>query len=187
MKTKRRWPKATIEAALWIGVLGFLGFRMWPQLAAAAGLGSSGPQVANMRVESLAGDSIALADLRGKVVLVNFWATWCPPCRVEMPGFQKVYTKYRDQGFTIVGLSNDRGPRSVVTEFVQARSLTFPIAMANAEAVRAFGHPRALPTSYLIDRQGRIRYTVPGIFAQAALDRAVRELLAEVPPTGGVR
>ncbi|MFS8639054.1 MAG: TlpA disulfide reductase family protein, partial [Gemmatimonadota bacterium] len=78
---------------------------MWPQAASALGLDSGGVDAPDFRVETLDGRTVALSDLRGQVVLVNFWATWCPPCRFEMPGFQRVYEEYRDQGFTILGLS----------------------------------------------------------------------------------
>lgn len=176
--TKGKW-QVLLERGLWIGVIGYIGFRVWPQLAAAVGVGAPGPEVADVRVQTLAGDSVILADLRGRVVLVNFWATWCPPCRVEMPGFQNVYEKYQDRGFIIIGLSTDRGPRTAVLDFVRDRGVTFPIAMASATASAAFDAPRALPTSFLLDQRGRIRYTIRGYFAQAALDRAVAGLLAE--------
>lgn len=179
MKKQRKWVRTTVEAAVWLAALIFVGARVWPQLAAAMGLGSDGPKVHDVRLLTLSGDSISLSELQGRVVLVNFWATWCPPCRVEMPGFEDVYQKYRDAGFTVLGVSLDRGSRDAVTKFVGDRNLSFPIAMATAEAVSAFGNPTALPTSFLIDRQGRIRYTVRGIFARPALERAVTELLDE--------
>ncbi|HUG41831.1 MAG TPA: TlpA disulfide reductase family protein [Longimicrobiales bacterium] len=179
MKAKRRWPRVTIETVLWIAVLGFVGYRLGPQVGAALGVGDAGPPAADIRVTTLEGESIRLSDLRGQVVLVNFWATWCAPCRVEMPGFEKVYEKYRDRGFSIVALSTDRGETGAVADWVGERGLTFPIGMASAEAVRAFGGARTLPTSFLIDRQGRIRHTVRGLFARPALDQAVARLLSE--------
>jgi|HigsolmetaAR202D_1030399.scaffolds.fasta_scaffold12953_4 cytochrome c biogenesis protein CcmG/thiol:disulfide interchange protein DsbE len=173
--------KISIEAALWIAVLGFVGYRMWPQAASALGLDSGGVDAPDFRVETLDGRTVALSDLRGQVVLVNFWATWCPPCRFEMPGFQRVYEEYRDQGFTILGLSMDRGGTHVVREFLDERGITYPVAMATPEAVRAFGGANLLPTSYLIDKEGRIRYTVKGVYTETALSQAVGRLLRETP------
>ncbi len=182
---RQRLKKLNVERLLWIGVLAFVAVRVWPQLAAAAGVGSGGTAAPEFEVETLAGEPVALSDLRGQVVLVNFWATWCPPCRVEMPGFQNVYEEYRDEGFTILGLSTDVGGDRVVREFIDERGITFPVAYATPASRHAFGGVSALPMSFLIDRQGRIRHTVRGIFAQPALEQAVKRLLAE--PAGPVQ
>lgn len=179
MKRYLRLPKLTLGGIGWILVFGFLGFRIYPQLRAAAGIGGSGREAPAFVVETLDGGWLDSEALRGKVVLVNFWATWCPPCRVEMPGFQRVYEDRRDEGFVVLGLSTDRGSVRPVREFVQERQLTFPVAMAPNPVVTAFGGVRALPTSFLIDRQGVIRQEVTGIFAEPALRLAVNHLLAE--------
>ena len=179
--TDRLRRVVTLDLILWMLVAGFVGYRMWPQVAAAFALGGPidlSPDVARTTLE---GESVTLDSLRGEVVLVNFWATWCPPCRVEMPGFERVYRDRRDDGFTIVAISTDRGGVDAVRDFLETRDLTFPVAMADAGMVRDFGDLRALPTSFLIDRQGRVRHEVSGIFAEPALRRAVDRLLAESP------
>ena len=181
MTEERRFPRINLEALLWIAVLGFVGYRIWPQVAAAFGIGAGDASAPEIRVETLAGEEITLGGLRGQVVLVNFWATWCPPCRFEMPGFQRVYEAHRDRGFTILGLSTDVGTPDLVRNFITEHDITYPIAAATAETTRAFGGVRALPTSYLIDRAGRIRYTVRGIFTETALEQAVERLLTETP------
>jgi cytochrome c biogenesis protein CcmG, thiol:disulfide interchange protein DsbE len=177
-----------LEALLWLLVLGLVGYRLWPQVAAAFALRPMGEEAPAFVLETLEGEAVSLEQLRGQVVLVNFWATWCPPCRVEMPGFERVYRDRRADGFTIVGVSTDRG-RRVVDEFVGARDLTFPIAMATGGIVADFGGVRALPTSFLIDRSGRVRHEVRGYFAEPALRLAVDRLLAEEPggPEAGAR
>lgn len=177
MKSKKY--RISLEAVIWVAVLGFVGYRIWPQLASVLGVGSEGIAVADIQVETLAGESISLSDLHGQVVLVNFWATWCPPCRFEMPGFQRVYEKYRDEGFTILGLSTDRTGKRAVQEFLDEMGITYPVAMATGQSIQAFGAGNLLPTSYLLDREGKIRYTVKGIYAEAALEQAVKRLLAE--------
>lgn len=176
---RRFKSKLSFNTLLWVAVLGFVGYRVWPQFAAALGVGSAGDAAPDFHVETLAGHSISLSALRGQVVLVNFWATWCPPCRAEMPGFQRVYDAKRERGFTIVGLSTDVGGRGVVDAFLAERGISYPVAMASAQAVHAFGGANMLPTSFLIDREGRIRHTVKGIFAEPALAQAVERLLAE--------
>ena len=176
-------PQAVIEAILWVALLAFIGSRMWPQVAAAFGVRSASAQAPSFELTTLDGQQLSLASLRGKVVLVNFWATWCPPCRIEMPGFQRVYEAKRDKGFTIVGISTDAVGSGAVADFVRERGITYPIAMATGAVVQDFGGARTLPTSFLIDRDGRIRNEVKGIFASVILEQAVDRLLAEAPST----
>jgi cytochrome c biogenesis protein CcmG, thiol:disulfide interchange protein DsbE len=174
----RRWLKYG-EVALWVGLLAFVGHRAWPQVAAAFAIGAPGETVPSLTVTTLAGEEVSLESLRGQVVLVNFWATWCPPCRIEMPGFERVYRAHRDAGFTVVGVSLDRAGVEVVERFVAQRGLTFPVGLGGASATRDFGRLPGLPTSFLIDHEGRIRHRVTGLFAEPALAAAVRRLLAE--------
>jgi peroxiredoxin len=176
-----RKPRLPLNTLVWLAVLAFLGYRMWPQVAAAFALAGGAEEAPAFILETLDGDTVSLEALRGEVVLVNFWATWCPPCRVEMPGFERVYRDKREQGFTIVAISTDRTGTAPVREFLAARQLTFPAGMATPDVVREFGGVRALPTSFLIDRQGRIRHQVSGYFAEPALRLAVDRLLREEP------
>jgi cytochrome c biogenesis protein CcmG, thiol:disulfide interchange protein DsbE len=171
-----------LETLVWVGVLAFAANRFWPQVAAALAIGGSGEEAPAFEVTTLAGDPISLESLRGQVVLVNFWATWCPPCRIEMPGFERVYREKREQGFEIVALSTDALGSAGVERFLEERGITFPVAMASREVVGEFGGVRGLPTSYLIDREGRVRHTVMGLFAEPALRMAVDRLLAEPIP-----
>lgn len=172
------------DTFLLVGALGVVTWRFWPVMAAALGTNRTGDPAPELAVRTLHGDSISLAALRGKVVLVNFWATWCPPCRAEMPGFQHVFEQKKDRGFVVLGLaSDDEGPITV-SEFLLARGITYPIAMASRQDERRFGGINALPTSFLIDRRGRLRYQVRGIFPRPALDQAVDRLLAEPAPAG---
>jgi peroxiredoxin len=183
MDFRRIRPQAAIEAILWLALLAFIGSRMLPQVAAAFGVQSAGEHAPDFQLTTLDGRRVSLASLRGKVVLVNFWATWCPPCRIEMPGFQRVYEAKHHAGFTIVGISTDAIGSGAVADFVRERGITYPIAMATGAVIRDFGGARALPTSFLIDREGRIRNEVKGIFTSVALEQAVDRLLAEAPST----
>ncbi len=174
--------KPSLGTVLWLAVLGFLGMRLWPELAAAAGVGGGKERAPELRLATLAGDSIRPESLSGKVVLVNFWATWCPPCRVEMPGFESVWRSRASRGFAIVGLADDAASAATIQAFLRERGITYPVAKVDGALERAFGSPNVLPTSFLIDRSGRIRYTVRGIFAQPALALAVDRLLKEPAP-----
>lgn len=171
----RRWS----ERAVWVALFTFLGVRIWPQLAAAAGVASSNTVAPHVALTTLDGAAVTSESLAGKIVLRNFWATWCPPCRVEMPGFQRVYEQFRADGFVVLGVSMDGGGADGVRRFLAERKITYPVAMATAEAVREFGGVRLLPTSFLIDREGRIRNEVSGLFASVTLEQAIGRLLRE--------
>lgn len=153
-----------------------------PHLGALVGV-RSGPQMApHFRYVGLTGDTLSSEDLRGQVVLVNFWATWCAPCRVEMPVLEAMYQRHRARGFTIVGLAMDRASTAEVAAFVRDREVTYPIAHVGAEAERPFGGIRGYPTSFLLDREGRVQHTVLGPIGSVSLEPAVRRLLAEPRP-----
>lgn len=162
---------------LWVLVAVLLIWRFGPQVGAALGIGDTNAPAPDFVVQTLDGDTLRLADLRGQVVLVNFWATWCAPCRLEMPGFQDVWDDYRDRGVTIVGFNVDRGAFPGVADFVRQREITYPIAFPTDATVRAFGGASVLPTSVLIDRDGRIVHRVEGFYAEPALRAAVKRLL----------
>jgi cytochrome c biogenesis protein CcmG/thiol:disulfide interchange protein DsbE len=181
-----RFPrKISLEAIAWALLLTVLGWRMWPQVAAAVGVDSSSERAPAFALTTLAGERVVSDSLRGKVVLVNFWATWCPPCRIEMPGFQQVYERHHAQGLEVLGVSTDALGGRHVADFLAERGVTYPVAMASGGISRDFGGITTLPTSFLIDREGRIRHQVRGYFSEVALERAVVRLLAE-PADGGV-
>ncbi|HVC29618.1 MAG TPA: TlpA disulfide reductase family protein, partial [Steroidobacteraceae bacterium] len=122
-----------------------------------------------------------LKSLRGKVVLVNFWATWCSPCRVEMPTLNALYRRYHARGLDLLGLSIDQAPDFARVGQVM-RQFSYPGALASAARVNGFGEPVAVPVTYVIDAQGVIRAQLqaegPAGVSRQALQRAVVPLLA---------
>lgn len=118
--------------------------------------GQRNAEAPEFALANLAKDRVRLSDHRGHVVLVSFWATWCPPCRAEMPSMEKLYQAYRDRGLVILAISGDRTGRQVVDSFVEELGLTFLILLDPAGEVFAQYGVRGLPTSFLVDRQGRI-------------------------------
>lgn len=106
-------------------------------------------------VPGLAGGTVALRDHTGKVVFLNFWATWCPPCKQEMPSMERLYRRYRARGFTILALSIDAGSASTVASFAKGLGLTFPIGLDSKLEVANRYTVRGLPASFLIDRSGQ--------------------------------
>jgi thiol-disulfide isomerase/thioredoxin len=112
----------------------------------------------------------------GKVVLVNFWATWCPPCRVEIPELIALKNEYKDR-LEIVGISEDDDPPVEVLKFTRMKGMTYPVVMATSELIQAYGGVPALPTSFLIDTQGRVVQKHSGLYPIEAYDFEIRSLL----------
>ena len=113
-------------------------------------------------VRDLNGRPVSLSDFKGKVVLLNFWATWCLPCAKEMPSMERLYQIYNAKGFVILGVSVDRGAASEVKEFAEKLKITFLILHDRDSIIsRHYSNP-GVPSSYLIDRRGRIAYRVLG-------------------------
>jgi len=179
----KKWLHPRWELLFWLLVLGFIGYRLAPQVGAALGLGAGDERVTAGAFQTIDGDTIRLEELRGKVVLVNAWATWCAPCVLEMPGFQRVYEDYRDQGFIVLGISRDQGSPDLVRAFLREKAITYPVAMAWQDGLGNFGQVSSLPTSFLLGKDGTIRHTVVGLFAEPTLRMAVRNLLAEPNPS----
>lgn len=168
-----------VDAALLLVVVVLLYQRAVPQASAALGLGRPGAEAHAFTLADLDGDSLSLADLRGRVVLVNFWATWCKPCRVEMPGFERVYRERAADGFTIVGIATDTWAADRIREFTAELGITYPILLADHNIEQDYGGVNAIPQSFLIDRRGRIRHRVTGFMAEPVLRAAVGRLLEE--------
>jgi cytochrome c biogenesis protein CcmG, thiol:disulfide interchange protein DsbE len=158
--------------------------RCWPHVEALVGVREREARRPAYDITTRTGDQLTADSLRGRVILANVWATWCPPCRAEMPALQQLADAYAAEGLVVLGLSVDRGPAAVVDEFLRERGVTYPVAIVRDDVVSAFGGVRGYPTSFLIDRDGVIRHTVIGPVAPLTLRPAIRRLLAEpaAPP-----
>jgi cytochrome c biogenesis protein CcmG, thiol:disulfide interchange protein DsbE len=128
----------------------------------------------------LSGAPVQLSELRGQVVLVNVWATWCPPCRAEMPMLQSAYAHYRDQGFTVLAI-NQREDAATVAAYMQAGGYSFPALLDSDSAVSGLYQALVLPSSYFIDRAGVVRAVYKGPLARSVIVGTVEQLLAEAP------
>lgn len=130
--------------------------------AAKRGVVKPGDTAPNFQLRDLEGRMVALSDLRGKVVLINFWATWCGPCRVEMPAMEQLYRAYSRNDFEILAVSTDPQGVAVTRPFQQENRLTFPILHdAEYRIGLAYG-ARSLPMTFMVDRQGIVRHQIFG-------------------------
>jgi cytochrome c biogenesis protein CcmG/thiol:disulfide interchange protein DsbE len=130
-------------------------------------------------VRTLDGRTLSLDSLRGRVVLVNVWATWCLPCRAEMPLLEGTWRRHRDAGLVILGVSVDRGDPADVRAFVTERDITYPIAIVGRDVIDALGGVQGYPTSVLIGRDGVVRHKVVGPVGPLTLEPAIRRALAD--------
>jgi thiol-disulfide isomerase/thioredoxin len=129
-----------------------------------------------LQATDLLGKPVNKDNWGGKVVLLNFWATWCPPCREEIPELIELKREFKDK-MEIVGISEDDDPPASVIKFARAKGMTYPIVMATPELIEAYGGVPALPTSFLIDTQGRVVQKHSGLYPIENYQREIRSLL----------
>ena len=125
----------------------------------------------NIALKTPDGKKINLSDFKGKVVLINFWATWCPPCKEEFILFKEIYKKYKDKGFEIIAINTD--PENL-EEFLREHKLPFIVVIANDETLDYF-NPQGLPTSYLVNREGIVVKKRLGVYRE--LEKDIKDLL----------
>lgn len=184
LQDPRRWWTFTI-AILLLGAVWTWVSRV-PASAAGAGRISSpreGFPAPDFTLEDLSGASVTLSDYRGQVVIVNLWASWCGPCRAEMPEIQKVYSANRERGLVVLAVNSTvQDNEADARAFVQELGLTFPVLLDREGAVSRRYLLRALPSTFFIDRTGVIRAViVGGPMSRATLQTKVEGLLSESP------
>ena len=123
------------------------------------------------------GREVKASDFKGKVVVIDFWATWCPPCRKEIPDYIALQKKYADRGLVILGFSMDEAPAADVKAFGVKMKVNYPLLMADGAVAEAFGGVEGLPTAFVIDREGNIRHRKVGLSDPAAYEKLIASLL----------
>jgi thiol-disulfide isomerase/thioredoxin len=136
-------------------------------------------QVPDFTVKDLEGRTISLASLRGKVTVINFWATWCGPCRAEIPDLVALQDKYRDT-LQIIGVSEDEASPAVVKQFAAAQRVNYPVVMVTPELQKIFPGVSALPTSFILDREARVVQKHVGLLSRETTEAEAR-MLAGLP------
>jgi peroxiredoxin len=124
------------------------------------------------------GASIKLSDYKGKVVLLNFWATWCGPCKIEIPWFVEFQNKYQDRGLAVLGVSMDEDGWQAVRPFIAAHNMNYRVAIGADQVARLYGGIASLPTTFIIDQEGKIAAVHLGLVSKANYAREILRLLA---------
>ncbi len=128
-------------------------------------------------LQDLDGALFTNGDLDGKVALINFWATWCGPCKIEMPWFVDFQRKYKDQGFTVLAISLDEGGWDPVRAFAEEMEFNFPVALGGDPVSEDFGGIYVLPTTLIVDRSGKIAFRHTGLVPKAKYETEIEALL----------
>lgn len=126
---------------------------------------------------ALDGQTVSSEDLKGKVLLITFFATWCPPCREEVPTLKKLQSDYGPKGFSVIGMSVDEnGPKAVV-KMIEKDKINYPVLMAKGKTARDFGGVLGIPTSFLVDKQGEIVKRYSGYIPRATFEKDINKYL----------
>jgi len=128
-------------------------------------------------LQDLDGKTIHSSDFNGKVVVLDFWATWCPPCRAEIPGFIELQKKYQTQGLVVVGVSVDQAGSDTVKSFAKKLGVNYPVVLTDAKIDAAYGGIDGLPTTFIIDRTGHIVKQHVGFTEKSEIEREIKPLL----------
>jgi peroxiredoxin len=164
-----------IVAMLWMAVRE--AHRRNPdQQLQALGAKANGKMAPDFELQTLDGKPLKLSQLRGKAVLVNFWATWCPPCKVEMPWFEEFQKQYQDRGFTIVGVAMDDAAPQEIAKFTESMGITYPVVLGTNAVSDTYGADY-LPTSVFIDRNGVIVQRVFGLVNRRDIEDDIQKAL----------
>ena len=131
------------------------------------------------------GKTVRLSDYKGKVVLLDFWATWCGPCKIEIPWLKDFQRKYRDRGFEIVGVSMDDEGWSVVKPFVAELGINYRIVIGDDATAQLYGGVDALPTTFVIDREGKIAVVHVGLTSKDEIEHGIEQVLGAATSVDG--
>ncbi len=174
-----------MRGALRIAVFGFVlaGIVLirygWEPASAAVKTPADRKPAPVFTLRDASGKEAKLSDYKGKAVLLNFWATWCGPCKLEIPWFIEFQKKYGDRGLAILGISMDEDGWKVVTPYVQKMGMNYPVLLGNEEVAKLYGGVDGLPTTLLIDRAGKIAAMHTGLVSKPSYEEEILQLLGK--------
>lgn len=135
------------------------------------------PVAPDFALTDLSGNTVKLSDYKGNVIIIDFWATWCGPCRRGIPEFIELQDEYGEDKLTILGISVDQGDLSVVPAFAEKYGINYPVLFANDDVQYKYGPIRSIPTAYIVDREGKVRDRAVGLRPKSYFKRTIDSLL----------
>ncbi len=148
-----------------------------PAGATQKGSSSALEKAPDFTLKDLDGNPFSLKDTAGKVVILDFFATWCPPCQAEIPHFQAMYEAFKDDGLVIVGVSLDQAEPKAIKSFAAKYGVTYPMIMGDQEVIASYGGIRSIPTTFILDRKGRIVSKAIGFRPKEFFEEEIKKLL----------
>ncbi|MBI5472265.1 MAG: TlpA family protein disulfide reductase [Ignavibacteriae bacterium] len=155
----------------------FLSFVLLVLFVFSTTLAQKTEKAPNFKLKSQHGKVVELAKLKGKVVVVNFWATWCGPCKREIPGFMEVYKQYKDKGLEIVGVSLDQQGWDIVRPWLARTPISYPIVVGDAALAEAYGGIEGIPTTFIVDKKGNVARKHVGYMSKSDFEEIVKSSL----------
>lgn len=125
----------------------------------------------------LNGKILSLEDFRGKVLIINFWATWCPPCEEEIPKLNQLHKRYKNEGLVVIGIALDKDSLNLVEPFIRKKRVGYPILVGNEQLLRSLKDFSGVPTTLIVDQKGNIQKKFDGSFDKDDLEKSLKELL----------
>ena len=138
-----------------------------------------GKTAPNWSLKAIDGKEVKLTDFRGKIIILDFWATWCPPCRREIPGFIELQQQYEKFGLVVVGVSFDKAVNTV-KEFAQKQKINYPLVMGTMDLAQAYGGITSIPTTFIVDANGKIVKSFVGFHPKSEFEKEITPLLQQV-------
>jgi peroxiredoxin len=180
------WRNLVIVAvAAWLGCMAGCSSQSRTVKAQSLKAADKRNEAADFTLRDVDGKTVHLSDYRGKVVLLDFWATWCGPCKIEIPWFVELQRKHKDRGFAVLGVAMDEEGWEVVKPFLTRMNVNYRVVIGSDTTAQAYGGVEALPTTFLIDRDGKIAATHVGLTSRKDFEDGVEQLLQAPNPAGG--
>ena len=168
-----------LQSAVFVVLLAGLALIRYDWQPARVEAQSGRKPAAQFTLKDAKGKDVKLSDYRGKVVLLNFWATWCGPCKVEIPWFIEFEKNYSGRGLAVLGVSMDEDGWKVVTPYAENQKMNYPVLLGNEQVAGLYGGLDALPTTLILDRAGKIAAAHTGLVGRDTYEKEIQQLLAE--------
>jgi peroxiredoxin len=184
----KRNPLILVVVALVVTLMLFAGFHMARRRGGPSTTVNFKDNLApDFELKSLEGKTVHLTDFRGKAVLLNFWATWCQPCKIEMPWFVELQKKYGPQGLQVIGIAMDDASEQEIAKFAKDMGVNYPVLIGKEAVGEAYGGVPFLPLTFFIDRGGKVTEKIPGLRSRSDIEDNVKKALSGGQPAQPVQ